>query len=103
MIIRRLAGAATLAALAHPASAWQLETLATQPAPGVYAIRAGDPPRLELLDQDPAAPGPQGVVFPTVPTSLAVHPRLGVVFITLLSTDPARWWAAAYHPTAAGC
>ena len=116
MINARWVGVVLAAALAHPASAWQFDTLSTRPAPGgapeivrpvpgtnrfvitdsaqrwvgVYQLPAGDPPRLELLDQDPARPGSQGVVFPTVPTSVAVHPGHGAAFITLLSADSAQ-------------
>ena len=108
----RPGAAALVAAVAVTAAAaeWRLETLSSQPSPGsapeiVRALAAGDrliatdslrnevglyrllpgpPPRIELLDQDPARAGPQGVAFPTTPTSIAVHPTLPVAFVVLL-------------------
>lgn len=116
MIHARWVGLALAAAPAQSGLAWQFETVITQPAPGgapeivrvtpdggrvlvtdsaqrwvgVYTGVASDPPRLEFLDQDPVAPGPQGRRFPTVPTSLAIHPAHGVAFVTLLSPNPAQ-------------
>ncbi len=116
MILAGWVGLALAAAPAQPGSAWPFETVITQPAPGgapeivrftpdggralvtdsaqrwvgVYTLVDADPPQLEFLDQDPAEPGPQGRRLPTVPSSLAVHSGHAVVFVTLLSPDPAR-------------
>lgn len=116
MIHPRWVGLALAAAPAQPGSAWPFETLTTCPAPGgapeivrfvpgtgrglvtdsaqrwvgVFELKDGDPLRVDFLDQDPARPGLQGHGFPTVPTSLAVHPVHRVAFVTLLSSHPAQ-------------
>ena len=113
---RRWVGVAVAAMLAQTGPAWQLETLGTDPAPGgapeivrfvpgtgrglvtdsvqrwvsVFDLKEGDRREVQFLDQDAATPGVQGRGFPTVPTSLAIHPHHVVAFVTLLSSDPSR-------------